>query len=495
MKLRLRSVETKETLRIEVPATCSILHLKEVISQRIASSSSSSIHLSLNRKDELRGSSPEDTLQTLGVTSGDLIFYTLNPNEFSSQTLMVLSQTPQEPKSEQQQPQISQETLPNSQKEQSLVVNTQKEETLNSDPTIGMSAIENMDVDADGSVVGVGKLFSVPCFLRKVFAKELVDGDGRDHKLLVIAAHAVLIESGFVAFDSVSKMVVDGFHLADEWPSSVFTMSLWYTLPEIISNGCSEINGIETVVLRFQSLGKFFNIFGSLPENGSGVYRVSLNENRLVPFLNVVWANCDSVDEMNGKDWCSDVSAEREVFEFWKIVKDRIALPLLIDLCDRAGLPPPPSFMRLPTDLKLKILESLPGADLAKVGCVCSELLYLSSNDDLWKKKFVEKFGNAEGSEEGSHWKEKFAKSWESRKRRKMTRILFHRSPNADIPFFMRARTDPNPLGVPGIIGGDHDRFPALGISFPPGQRGRTFPHFPGRRNFLPHCHLGGPDA
>ncbi|KAA8545743.1 hypothetical protein F0562_020806 [Nyssa sinensis] len=422
MKLRLRSIETKETLRIEVPTPCSLLHLKEVISQRIAaSSSSSSIHLSLNRKDELLGSSSEDTVQSLGVTSGDLIFYTINPNCFSSETLMVQSQTPQESK-------ISQDILPlepNSQKEQPLDVNTQQEETLNLESGSEIEpAIENMYVDDGGSVVEVGKSFSVPCFLRKVFAKEVGDSDGRDHKLLVIAVHAVLIESGFVGFDAVSKMIVPGFHLPDEWPSSAFTISLWYTLPEIVVDGCYAVNGVETILLKFQSLGKFLNIYGSLAKNGSGLYRVSLDENRLVPFLNYVWANCDSVNEMNGNEWCSGAYAEREVFEFWKIVKDRIALPLLIDLCDRAGLAPPPCFMRVPTDLKLKILESLPGVDIAKVGCVCSEMRYLSSNDDLWKKKFVEKFGNAEGSQGGSHWKEKFAKSWESRKRRKMVEIM-----------------------------------------------------------------------
>ncbi|KAF5760297.1 putative F-box-like domain superfamily protein [Helianthus annuus] len=42
--------------------------------------------------------------------------------------------------------------------------------------------------------------------------------------------------------------------------------------------------------------------------------------------------------------------------------------------------------MRLPTELKLKILES--------VSCVCSELRFLASSDDLGKQMHIKQFGN-----------------------------------------------------------------------------------------------------
>ncbi|KAL3328199.1 hypothetical protein AABB24_035703 [Solanum stoloniferum] len=60
--------------------------LKNRISQALPSSSApNSIHLSLNRKDELQFSE-EDTLQSIGITSGDLIFFTQNPIGFSIST-------------------------------------------------------------------------------------------------------------------------------------------------------------------------------------------------------------------------------------------------------------------------------------------------------------------------------------------------------------------------------------------------------------------------
>ncbi|KAE9448428.1 hypothetical protein C3L33_19676, partial [Rhododendron williamsianum] len=544
MKLRLRSLESQETLKIEVPNPCSLHHLKEVLTQRISSSSSSSatpasLHLSLNRKHELLGPSPQDSLQSLGITSGDLIFFTLNPNAFSHETLIpesnsnnanepISTQTVNPQPNSQDERTLDknlgfgthkEETLvSNTHMEQTLALNTHMEESLNSeyvnadtqelstgkeetldldlgkgenkprgDEILGLDGqmeedpgvyeTENMEVDDGGAISEGGKSFSVPCFLRKVFSKEVGEGGGGDHKLLVIAVHAVLLESGFVGFDSVLGMKFEGFHIPGEWPSSALTMALWYSLPQIDDQG----SGVEMVILKFRRLGKYVNVYGSLAKNGSGLYRVCLDEDRLVFLLNVMWANCNSVDDPSRKDSLSQLYPEREVFEFWRSVKDRLALPLLIDLCEKAGLAPPPSFMRLPTDLKLKIMECLPGADVAKVGCVCSELHYLSLNDDLWKQKFVEQFGNVEGSRGGTDWKDKFTTSWEIRKRRKIASSLRLPSPiGGPHVFGPRYIRDPHPLffRAPRIIGGDYD----IGPVFPPGRSVLS----PSRRNVIP---------
>jgi F-box protein 7 len=253
--------------------------------------------------------------------------------------------------------------------------------------------VDDRSVDS----VPMVKKFSERRFLRRVL------GDyGGDNKLLVIAVHAVLLESGFVGFDSVSGMRVDRIHLADEWPPNAFTVSLRYTLPELLGYGgyCNFGNVVESVVLKFQSLGHLVTIYGSLAKGGSGLYRVCLNENRFVPAISL--AN-------------SDEENESEIFEFWKMVKDGLVLPLLIDLCEKTDLGLPPCFMRLPAELKLKILESLHGVDLAKVGCVCSELRYLSSRDELWKLKFEKEFGRAAGAQGFDQWKARFASLWESR--------------------------------------------------------------------------------
>ncbi|XP_030444355.2 F-box protein SKIP22-like [Syzygium oleosum] len=86
----------------------------------------------------------------------------------------------------------------------------------------------------------------------------------------------------------------------------------------------------------------------------------------------------------------------------------------------RAGLPVQSCFAWLPVELKLKILKSLPRIDLARVGCVCSELRDLASNDDLWKQKYVEEFGEPMAYEGTIPWKQLFEKrSWTVREIRR----------------------------------------------------------------------------
>ena len=87
----------------------------------------------------------------------------------------------------------------------------------------GPSGAETMELD-DGSLVLSRKKYFEHYFLRRVLWEELGGGDGNDHKLMVIAIHAVLLESGFVRFDFVSSMRVDGFHLPDVWPSKAFCL-------------------------------------------------------------------------------------------------------------------------------------------------------------------------------------------------------------------------------------------------------------------------------
>ncbi|KFK42245.1 hypothetical protein AALP_AA2G230200 [Arabis alpina] len=72
--------------------------------------------------------------------------------------------------------------------------------------------------------------------------------------------------------------------------------------------------------------------------------------------------------------------------------------------------------MSLPTELKLKILESLPGASVAKMACLCKEMRYLASDSDLWKQKCLEESTNVSvvnnfGSD-SVNWKATFAGFW-----------------------------------------------------------------------------------
>ncbi|KAK8259386.1 hypothetical protein V6Z11_D13G052700 [Gossypium hirsutum] len=303
----------------------------------------------------------------------------------------------------------------------------QFEEPMSQDPEFSP---ETMDIDASA----LSERLSEPYFLRKVLGEELGD-NGCIHKLLAISVHAVLLESGFVGIDPISGLRTDRFHWPDEFPSPV---SFHYSLPELL---------------------------------------------RFAPTLNLVWENCDKNVAMDDKKDGSFVSyPESEVFEFWKIVKDGLALPLLIDLCDKTGLALPVCLIRLPAELKVKILESLPGADIARMECVCLEMRYLASNNDLWKQKFKEEFGCTSGTVATGNWKKMFISCWESRKKRNPAISRW--------PLYFPIWRDPNPFfpsfGVPHIIGGEHDASPFVA---PHPYMPCVHQHpFRGRQNFRHHC-------
>lgn len=499
MKLRLRSLVSKETLKLEVPNACTIRELKETLSFRISNGGSSSsmppgqLFLTLNLKDELSGSS----LQSVGVTSGDLIFYSLNPNpdESSSQAANLYNQIDDIEKSgaenvpsvesknmaDDRSPELKSgdpmiEELADS--PQAVVKETLKLSTSRKRPNepegheISCGEVEDMAVDDDVSDDAYLRSLPVPSFLKNVFENEIgsssSSGNGSDNMLLKVAVHAVLLESGFVAYDPVSCTKRDGFRLPDKFPLS----PLHYTIPEVLSS-----RSVQTVAVKFQNLGKFVNVNGSL--TNKFIYHVCLDVSRFAPAFNLVWknGNTDSpVDSMLK-------NPESDVFEFWKHVKDGIALPLLIDLCESVGIAPPSSLMLLPTYLKLKILELLPGTDIAKIACSCSEMCFISSNNDVWRQKYKEEFGYAETMDTECSWKLKFSWAWSAWKKRKTetesfcrTRLYGFRTPH--YPF-----RDPALFGVPRIIGGDYDLHPGL----VPNPFGRRHP-----RPMYPNFNFGG---
>ncbi|CAN0910012.1 F-box protein SKIP22 [Linum grandiflorum] len=234
------------------------------------------------------------------------------------------------------------------------------------------------------------KRFSESYFLRQVLREELADCDSH-HKLLVAAIHAVFLESGFVQYDPLSGSRIDQLHISVDC-----TLPVLYTLPELLGKDVS-------AALKFQTLGNFLNAFSSLNH-------MCLNGNTYAPTLRQLWRSKD--EHITG---CENV-----VRKLWKDVKDTLCLPLLFDLCERANLPMPSScFASLPTDLKLSILTLLPGVDVARMECASKETRYLSSNnDELWKQKFAEEFGELRTRFVLVFWKREFATEMKSKKMR-----------------------------------------------------------------------------
>ncbi|CAH2037339.1 unnamed protein product [Thlaspi arvense] len=495
MKLRLRRHETRETLKLELADTATLHDLR----RRINASVPASVHLSLNRKDELLAPSPEDTLQSLGVTSGDLIYYSLDRSAFVASAGEIGLASSAEahqalaPSGDGKLGESGTALGPQSEKNQAFVhdsmgigfaatdvdmnIQDQSKTDLNSgvEDSAEGSAGENsgpepMDVEQlDVELAAAGsKRLSEPFFLKKILLEK--SGDTSELTTLAISVHAVMLESGFLLYNPGS----DKFSFSKE----LLSVSLRYTLPELITR--NDTNTIESVTVTFQSLGDRVFVYGSL---GGRVHRVYLDKRRFVPVIDLVMDTLKS-------DKQGSSSIFREVFMFWRTMKDGLAIPLLIGFCDKSGLELPPCLMRLPTELKLKILESLPGASVAKVACVCTEMRYLASDNDLWKHKCLEEAKHlvVSGSGDSVNWKAKFAAFWrqqlqqrqfESTARRTFRNYITRRE-GIPLPRIIR---DPDPFEWfvgPGFIG-IHPRQPARGL----GGRGWGHP-------FSPRCDLGG---
>ncbi|XP_076954782.1 F-box protein At1g70360-like [Bidens hawaiensis] len=240
-------------------------------------------------------------------------------------------------------------------------------------------------------------------FIRKVFKEELgdrVDQDNRKPMLLGLIIRSALQDSGFVKTDPVSTTG----HVHRNW----YLPTFYYTLPVAITGGKT-----ETVKIKFQHLGqRYCRVYGFLV-GGTTVHSVLLEKSRLILFSSVVWANCKQVlVVMKKTNKVTKIQPEKEVLKIWRQIKDELVLPLLMDLSEKAGLVGPPCFMKLPDELKLKILESVCGPDLARVSCVSSNLRCLASSDKLWQRKQAEHFPFITCVNPGLTYKQKFESCW-----------------------------------------------------------------------------------
>ncbi|THU68497.1 hypothetical protein C4D60_Mb08t04510 [Musa balbisiana] len=510
MKLRVRSVASKETLRIQAPDSSSLHNLKTLIARALSSSSSisippGSISLSLNRKDELLPSSPYDTLHSLGLISGNLIFFYIVPD---SQTLAPSPSSAPAPEGTVESSNLAPvppPEIPSAMDDTPVRLHAQTLNLLSSSVATSMDIAErsnlapvltqdnpsaiSSDLSApqaevvqqddimasDAEPLFVGKSLSVPCFLKRVMGAEKGEAEGLLGRL-VVTFHAAFLESGFVVSGGGGG---GGSRLPRGRPSKAATFSVQYTLPELV--GAVDTRDVKVAMLRFSMMGNYATVYGFLTGDHQDVYRVCIDLSKLASLLSL---SMDSLSEQG----------EKEVFGLWKVVKDELTLPLLIDICRKNGLASPTCFMRLPAELQLHILNHVSAIDLAKIGCTCSELRFLSSDDRLWKRRFLVEIGSVNGRlSTGRSWKEKYVKR---RVRMMEAEKMTERSNLLGRPSYFNSV---GPRRFP-VLGRDYDGFPAIAGFAPPvlrlgfnpvgpprfPVRGRDYGRFPAIGGFGP---------
>lgn len=465
MKVRVRAASgdsSPTTFRVEVPAACSLQGLQDAIVDALQCRGipfSRPLQISLNKTDPVDGNASA-LLSQLGIRSGDLLYYFGSVASHRATSGM--------PQSD-----LASKDAASTLRELCAAAATQRAFSLvqTVGPTVAMDA-KNTEVCASGNLpnmvdepsalsgvaddpidmqVDEGNFplddpvaiadtnvarasDSIPSILQRILIAE--HGHvRRASDLLVLAVHAVMLETGFIVIDGMEE----GYTLPGGWSNGGIA-NICYTLQGIQESG----NNVGNVVLKSLTLGNNVVVYGTLTGVSLQPRKLSmLSSKHLI-------GNAVAEDDL--------LSSFSDLFELWKCAKDELSLPLLAAMCEMAGLPPPSSFLVMPTELKMKILERLSALDLAKVGGSCSELRHLSANDELWKKLFLEEFGNQPGAEKlptFQGWKSAYAVRFLERKRTFERRVQSHR------PIYgISTRFVPRFPRRTGIIGGDYDIYP-----------------------------------
>uniref|UniRef100_A0ACD5TVH6 Uncharacterized protein n=1 Tax=Avena sativa TaxID=4498 RepID=A0ACD5TVH6_AVESA len=478
MKLRLRSMDAlggvAETHRVQLPDTAALSAVKDFLAAKLSTAQpvpAESIRLSLNRSQELLSPDPSATLAALGLTSGDLVYFTLsaelsqppppqilprNPNQDAVSTGQIAagSKSAGEAGGSSSVPQALHVEPVHS----SLPRTLQVEPMAYDLPDVVMAEAVHETKRSSSFVIGA---------LKRELEEENASGaEGTVIHRLVVALQAALIDAGFLSANPLGSRL----GLLKDWSSGASsTLSVKYTLPELVDMLPQAEEG-KIVVLNYSLMPNFVMIYGCVPGAQSEVRRLCLELPKLAPFLYLDGNAVGAVEE-------------KEILELWRVLKDELCLPLMISLCELNGLSLPPCLMALPGDLKAKVLEFVPGVGLARVGCTCKELKDLAGDDNLWKRKFeLELNACSEASGWSRSWKQRFGEAW-TRKVGNSKRQ--QKRPSPRFWDYGWGNSPPSPIRFP-VIGGDSDRLPfinhnVVGPSF--GNR---------RRNISPNCNFEG---
>ncbi|XP_066165146.1 uncharacterized protein [Oryza sativa Japonica Group] len=383
MKLRLRSMDQRggaggaaETHRVQLPDTATLSDVKAFLATKLSAAQpvpAESVRLTLNRSEELLTPDPSATLPALGLASGDLLYFTLSP-------LPSPSPPPQ--------PQPQAQPLPRNPNPDVPSIAGAADPTKSPVESGSSSSMPQALCTNPGLPVASDPHHPPPdVVMAEAFAvikskSSLVVGDtkremenvgGADGTVicrLVVALHAALLDAGFLYANPVGSCL----QLPQNWASGSFVpVSMKYTLPELVE-ALPVVEEGMVAVLNYSLMGNFMMVYGHVPGATSGVRRLCLELPELAPLL---YLDSDEVS----------TAEEREIHELWRVLKDEMCLPLMISLCQLNNLSLPPCLMALPGDVKAKVLEFVPGVDLARVQCTCKELRDLAADDNLWKKK------------------------------------------------------------------------------------------------------------
>ena len=189
--------------------------------------------------------------------------------------------------------------------------------------------------------------------------------------------------------------------------------------------------------------------------------------------------------------------------------KNEVGTPLLNSVRQHLGLQVS-GLPGLPPELLLRVFQNLNLQGVMALSRVSKQLRDIHKLDNIWRKLYRKDFciSRNDGRSEDENWYDLYKEEYLRRKRLEEEDRRLRQSPRPPMfpyPDFTSDPDAPDPFHpeVPGIVGGDYDRFPGgLGPGLGPNLRlprprfdppGPNFPQGPGRRGRGRGAGSGGP--
>ena len=281
---------------------------------------------------------------------------------------------------------------------------------------------------------------------------------------LALALHAFMLELGF----SVENNKV----LPENWKNPAGLTSRYFYPP-----------GVDfDTILTVTSLGPLVKIHGTHTSSKS-----TFSTSKIKP----AEFTCENKDGNFGFK-----NLRRLARQF----KNEVGVPLLNSAKTHLGIVTT-GLLGLPPEISLKIFQNLDVKSLLNVARVSKQLKSISMEKNIWKKLFVRDFGsrsfaikrfsNSLNNQEFEDWFTLYKEEYLNKQERERSRSRVPPPPLFPFPDFENNPQNPLLPPIPGIVGGDYDRFPFGGNPLQPpfnlprprfDTPGPSFPGFGPRR-------------
>lgn len=261
-------------------------------------------------------------------------------------------------------------------------------------------------------------------------------GPSRPSDAVMVAAHLLMLESGFVPQSGELKPS----EMPAGWRSAAGVYRLQYTHP--LCEG-----SLAMVVCVCMGPQLVINATLKLNQTVDSVRKLCLDPRSYVS------------DQQPGE---SAAAVFRDLRKLSRVFKDQLVYPLIAAARDAMALPVAFGLAALPPELLLRVFRLLDVRSLLRLSAACRRFSAAASDSSLWRHLYRRDFPDSDLSRHrDTDWKELYKRFYRIRCEIRHAR---HRSLPA-LPRPPRDIFDPLPPfypPLPGIIGGEYDQRPAL---------------------------------